>query len=240
MNALTDARRIKYFNYPTTAEAIDTLIPQLDRFIEIDREKGFRYEIVFSGSDGVTIGIATLKVFVRPIGDDPLEATPLIGIYQALELKRFESDIARVSEDNPEGIVELSPNILFNGLFNLYPDPLLGWEIDVDGTGGNLKMVGNLGRMIISSTTTGNFQIVNTKTVLDNLAELETILNVNKIVNNSNVNVLIGSTVGSIRSSPGIYTESLISGGSDMIINGNFNDPDGLIELDYIIINDNG
>ncbi len=234
---ITDAQRIKRFNYPSTQAGIESLELQVRVFINKDINKEYRFEIFFTGGDGAfRVGTAMIKVFHRPL-NSPLEVTPLLGVYNATEVKKFESDINRVTQENTSGVVELAPNLLFNGLFNAFPNPIEGWGVESDTTG-DLVVVGNLGRMEISATSIGSFSIVNSVTELVNLVEFEVIISINKIVG-ANVSILLGSTPTTVRSSVGVYTEDLISGGADVSIDGNMTSPDAKISLDYIIINRN-
>jgi len=228
-------RRIRRVNMPGMGDANTGLEARVRDFIVVDLLSEFSFVIEYITIKSSIIPLVVIKVFYQTQDDNGVYSDPvLIGVYSEAETKRFKSDIARVTKDNPAGDVELAPNILYNGMFNSYPETLDGWVVD---SGNDVKIVGNLNRLEITSSSIEAFEILNNKTQLDNLTEYEAILNVYSIGGGSTVNVTIGTTPGAVRSAKGVYTENIISGGNEVMITGDIATPDTKIILEYLIVN---
>jgi hypothetical protein len=230
-------RRVRRLNMPGEGEVHSGLENGVRNFIMQDLMQDYNFVINYITSS--IVSIVMIEVYRQFLDEATNVYGPPIkfGVYQSVEWKRFQADIARASDVNPGSEIELAPSILYNGLFNAYPDPLDGWEIE---SGAQVTIKGNLGRMVITSPIAESFKVLNNKTTLENLTEYEVIVNVHKIVNNADVNILIGNTPGAVYSATGVYTENIISGGDEVIINGNLSDPDSVVELEYLIVNKNG
>jgi hypothetical protein len=228
--------RITFLNRPGDAASFDFVRAQVGEFISVDKKQEFSFVVIFPNSTAFSSQSAIMRVyypFPVPLG----ETREKVGVYQASESKRFATDIKRITMENPTGDVELSENELYNGLFNHIPDPMDGWEVETDGTGGNLVAVVKSNRLVISSSNIGNFSITNSKAFFQNLVEYDTLLYISKVTGDADVNIAIGAGEGAARNAQGSYSEPIISGGTDFYINGNINSPDSEIVIDYIIVN---
>jgi hypothetical protein len=233
---LVPIKRVRFMNRPATAESMDFLRRQVSDFITIDKKQEFSYEVLFNDGENGSAAFAIVRVFY-PYPHLETAYPDKVGVYQASELKRFEADIKRVTMDNPTGDVELSENELYNGLFNAMGNKLDGWEIEADNTGGGLTITSKNDRLVISSTGVGSFIIANTKTVLKNLIEYDTLLYMSDVIGDANANIAIGVAVGGSYNAQGSYPEYIIAGGSDFMIQGNIVSPGAEIVIDYIIVN---
>lgn len=234
--------RIFYINKPGSVIAHQQIDKEIDIFIRKEKairnlSTNFRYKIQYADGEGAGLKTAFITVY-KPDPENLLGPWIQVGYYTSSESKRFEADIARMTASNPSGAIELSGNLLWNGMFNL-STPLDGWSITDDSTTGVASIVQNGNRLEITSTGTGTVVITSSKTTLTNLIQYATTLNIYSATAGSSVTLQIGSGSGSVRSAKGVYNEVVVSGGTEFSILFTITVPDSKIVLDYILLSAN-
>jgi hypothetical protein len=238
MEEFENTPRITFLNRPGDAASFDYLRRQVGDFIRVDKKNEFFFVVLFPNTVPHAAQSATIRVFY-PYPSVVGEVPEKVGVYSASEDKRFETDIKRVTAENPTGDVELSENELYNGLFNVAPDPMDGWIVQDDNTGGGLLVKVKNARLHITSPGMGSFVIENNKTFLTNLVEYDTLFYISEVIGDADARIAIGGSMGAVRNAQGSYSELIIGGGRDFTINGNINTPDSEIIIDFIIVNGN-